>query len=86
VPFPARMWSRPSTPCLHKCSPKAPTSVRERASQTATVLAESMGFAVQAAGGLHNARYLEPLAGLNIYLGYGAGLGTAIAPAWIARG
>jgi 8-hydroxy-5-deazaflavin:NADPH oxidoreductase len=58
----------------------------ERASQTATVLAESMGFAVQAAGGLHNARYLEPLAGLNIYLGYGAGLGTAIAPAWIARG
>lgn len=58
----------------------------ERASQTATVIAESMGFAVQAAGGLHNARYLEPLAGLNIYLGYGAGLGTSIAPTWIARG
>jgi predicted dinucleotide-binding enzyme len=58
----------------------------ERASQTATVLAESMGFAVQAAGGLRNARYLEPLAGLNIYLGYGAGLGTSIAPTWIARG
>ena len=58
----------------------------ERASQTATVMAESMGFAVQAAGGLHNARYLEPLAGLNIYLGYGAGLGTSIAPTWIARG
>jgi predicted dinucleotide-binding enzyme len=58
----------------------------ERASQTATAMAESMGFAVQAAGGLHNARYLEPLAGLNIYLGYGAGLGTSIAPTWIARG
>lgn len=57
----------------------------ERASQAATALAESMGFAVQAAGGLHNARYLEPLAGLNIYLGYGAGLGTTIAPTWINR-
>lgn len=29
------------------------------------------------------ARTLEPLAGLNIYLGYGAGMGTGIAPAWI---
>ena len=35
------------------------------------------------AGGLKNARYLEPLAGLNIYFGYGAGKGTAIAPRWI---
>jgi hypothetical protein len=46
-------------------------------------LAAAMGFAPVDAGGLRNARYLEPLAGLNIYLGYGAGLGTAIAPAWI---
>ena len=57
----------------------------ERAKQTATALAESLGFDVVDAGGLKNARYLEPLAGLNIYLGYGAGLGTAIAPTWIRK-
>ena len=56
-----------------------------RAKQTATALAESLGFDVVDAGGLKNARYLEPLAGLNIYLGYGAGLGTAIAPTWIRK-
>ncbi|BDT69537.1 pyrroline-5-carboxylate reductase [Comamonadaceae bacterium OS-1] len=56
-----------------------------RAKQTATALAQSMGFEVVDAGGLRNARYLEPLAGLNIYLGYGAGLGTAIAPTWIHK-
>ena len=57
----------------------------ERARQTAKVLAESMGFATIDAGGLKNARYLEPLAGLNIYLGYGAGLGTSIAPTWMRK-
>jgi predicted dinucleotide-binding enzyme len=57
----------------------------ERAKQTATALAQSLGFEVIDAGGLKNARYLEPLAGLNIYLGYGAGLGTAIAPTWIGK-
>lgn len=57
----------------------------ERARQTAKALAESLGFATIEAGGLKNARYLEPLAGLNIYLGYGAGLGTAIAPTWIHK-
>ena len=57
----------------------------ERAKHTATTLAESLGFAAVDAGGLKNARYLEPLAGLNIYLGYGAGLGTTIAPTWIHR-
>lgn len=57
----------------------------ERARQTVGALAESMGFKVVEAGGLKNARYLEPLAGLNIYLGYGAGLGTGIAPTWISR-
>lgn len=56
-----------------------------RAKQTASALAESIGFEVVDAGGLKNARYLEPLAGLNIYLGYGAGLGTAIAPVWIRK-
>lgn len=48
-------------------------------------LIESLGFQHVDAGGLKNARYLEPLAGLNIYLGYGAGLGTSIAPTWIAK-
>jgi predicted dinucleotide-binding enzyme len=57
----------------------------ERAKQTAQAIAESIGFAVIDAGGLKNARYLEPVAGLNIYLGYGAGLGTAIAPTWIRK-
>lgn len=46
-------------------------------------LAASFGFPVIDAGPLKNARYLEPLAGLNIYLGYGAGLGTGVAPAWL---
>ncbi|TXH66123.1 MAG: NADPH-dependent F420 reductase [Lysobacteraceae bacterium] len=65
---------------------KAPTFVAsdsERAKATATSLAESIGLEVVDAGALKNARYLEPLAGLNIYLGYGAGLGTSIAPTWI---
>lgn len=56
-----------------------------KAKQQAQTLAESMGFKVVDAGGLQNARYLEPLAGLNIYLGYGAGLGTSMAPAWIHK-
>ena len=57
----------------------------ERAKQTATALIESIGFIPVDAGPLKNARYLEPLAGLNIYLGYGAGRGTAIAPTWISK-
>ncbi len=57
----------------------------DRAKHTARVIAESMGFATIDAGGLKHARYLEPLAFLNIYLGYGAGLGSNIAPAWIRK-
>jgi 8-hydroxy-5-deazaflavin:NADPH oxidoreductase len=57
----------------------------ERAKQTARTLAESMGFDTMDAGALKNARYLEPLAGLNIYFGYGAGLGTTVAPAWLRK-
>ena len=53
------------------------------AKETVKALAQSAGFAAVDAGGLKNARYLEPLAGLNIYFGYGAGKGTAIAPKWI---
>ena len=48
-------------------------------------LIESFGFQPVDAGGLKNARYLEPLAGLNIYFGYGAGMGTSVAPAWISK-
>jgi len=55
----------------------------ENGKKTVQALAESMGFDSVDAGGLKNARYLEPLAGLNIYLGYAAGLGTRIAPTWI---
>lgn len=57
----------------------------DRAKQTAKALAESIGFQTMDAGTLKNARYLEPLGGLNIYFGYGAGLGTAVAPTWIRK-
>jgi predicted dinucleotide-binding enzyme len=55
----------------------------EPAKLSVKALAESLGFATADAGGLRNARYLEPLAGLNIYFGYGAGRGTGVAPAWV---
>jgi predicted dinucleotide-binding enzyme len=57
----------------------------ERAKQTAVSLARSLGWNTVDAGGLVNARYLEPLAGFNIYLGYGAGLGTSVAPVWLSK-
>lgn len=57
----------------------------ERAKQTVHALIESIGFQPVDAGGLKNARYLEPVAGLNIYFAYGAGQGTQIAPTWIRR-
>lgn len=57
----------------------------QRAKQAASDLATRFGFATIDAGGLKNARYLEPLAGLNIYFGYGAGLGTTIAPTWLKK-
>jgi 8-hydroxy-5-deazaflavin:NADPH oxidoreductase len=53
--------------------------------QTVKQLATSLGFEAVDAGGLKNARYLEPLAGLNVYFGYGAGLGTRIAPTWMRK-
>ncbi len=55
----------------------------EAAKNSVRGLIEKAGFKPVDAGPLKNARYLEPVAGLNIYFGYGAGLGTAIAPAWI---
>ncbi|WP_223871850.1 NADPH-dependent F420 reductase [Candidatus Dactylopiibacterium carminicum] len=55
------------------------------AKQTVRTLIDSLGFTPVDAGGLQNARYLEPVAGLNIYFAYGAGHGTQIAPTWIHR-
>jgi predicted dinucleotide-binding enzyme len=55
----------------------------EKANATVAEIAGKAGFAVQQSGALKVARYLEPLAFLNISLGYGKGLGTAIAPAWL---
>jgi 8-hydroxy-5-deazaflavin:NADPH oxidoreductase len=46
-------------------------------------LVETLGFRAVDSGAVKNARFLEPLALMNIYLGYGAGRGTAIAPTWI---
>jgi predicted dinucleotide-binding enzyme len=67
---------------------RAPTFVASdsaQAKEKVVALADSIGFDAIDAGPLKNARYLEPLAGLNIYFGYGAGLGTAIAPTWLGR-
>ena len=55
----------------------------EPARQTIRVLIQSIGFTAIDAGPLKNARYLEPVGGLNIYFGYGAGFGTTVAPTWI---
>lgn len=55
----------------------------DSAKQTVRALIESAGFESVDAGPLSNARYLEPLGMLNIYLGYMAGHGTGVAPTWI---
>lgn len=52
------------------------------ARKSVAALATSAGFVAVETGGLASARYLEPVAGLNIALGYGLGHGTDIAPAW----
>lgn len=44
-----------------------------------------LGFVPTPSGPLRNARYLEPLAGLNIFLGYGLGRGTQIVPHFLER-
>ncbi|HEY0919118.1 NADPH-dependent F420 reductase [Devosia sp.] len=54
----------------------------ETANAAVEAIAARAGFAVQQAGALARARYLEPVAGLNIALGYFQGLGTDIAPTW----
>jgi len=55
----------------------------ENVKKVTSELVEEAGFTPVDAGGLENARYLEPLAELNIQLGYGLGRGTQIAPVWI---
>ena len=52
------------------------------ARNSVAALATGAGFVVVEAGGLASARYLEPVAGLNIALGFGLGHGTDIAPSW----
>ncbi len=71
-------------------SPSAKVSVfvagdSESSKHTVKQLVNSLGFEAVDAGGLKNARYLEPLAGLNVYFGYGAGQGTGIAPTWMRK-
>lgn len=48
-------------------------------------IAGDAGFDARDAGGLKNARYIEPLAYLNIQFGYMLGQGTQIAPVWLSR-
>jgi NADPH-dependent F420 reductase len=45
-------------------------------------LIERIGFRAEYAGPLQHARYLEPLAALNIAFGYALGAGVDIAPEW----
>jgi len=52
------------------------------ARNSVAALATGAGFVAVEAGGLASARYLEPVAGFNIALGYGLGHGTDIAPSW----
>ncbi|WP_116655004.1 NADPH-dependent F420 reductase [Pelagibacterium sediminicola] len=54
----------------------------ENARNAVANLARNAGFKSVDAGGLASARYLEPVAGFNIALGYGLGHGTDIAPTW----
>lgn len=55
------------------------------AKATVVALADSAGFDAVDAGGLTNARYIEPLAYLNIQFGYMLGQGNQITPAWLSR-
>ncbi len=54
----------------------------EDARRRVVALAKSAGFGTVETGALSSARLLEPVAALNIALGYGLGHGTDIAPAW----
>lgn len=55
------------------------------AKATVTKIANDAGFDARDAGALKNARFIEPLAYLNIHFGYMLGQGTQIAPVWLSR-
>ncbi len=57
----------------------------EAAREIVIGVAGDAGFDARNAGGLANARYLEPLGFMNIQFGYMLGQGTQIAPFWLAR-
>ena len=57
----------------------------QNAKATVLKLAQNAGFDPVDAGPLKNARYIEPLAYLNIQFGYMLDRGTQIAPAWLSR-
>lgn len=52
------------------------------ANESVRKLIERIGFRAEYAGPLKHARYLEPLAALNIAFAYGLGAGANIAPEW----
>ena len=54
-----------------------------KATEGVEALVGAMGFAAVRAGGLANARFLEPVGEMNIHFGYALGWGTDIAPAWV---
>jgi hypothetical protein len=55
------------------------------AKETVKGVVAKLGFEPVDAGGLANARYLEPIAEQNIHFAYALGQGVQIAPAWIKR-
>jgi 8-hydroxy-5-deazaflavin:NADPH oxidoreductase len=54
----------------------------EAANEAVAAIVRKSGLVAIATGPLKMARYLEPLGGLNVALGYGRGFGTDIAPTW----
>jgi len=60
-------------------------SDHEGAKADVIALIDESGFEGVDAGITKNARYLEPMAAMNIQFGYVLGKGTQVTPAWIAR-
>ena len=55
----------------------------EAAKAKVSALVAQLDFKAVEAGHLSNARYLEPVAEINIHFGFFLGWGTTAAPAWI---
>jgi hypothetical protein len=81
--LPARLLASGSGPGKGQGITMYAASDHEDAKGSVLALAQGLGFQAINAGGLKNARYLEPLAALNKYLACRAGHGTGIAPTWI---